>query len=72
MDQQDLENVTGLRSFLGFYNYCRRFIKRQLEKIELFTKITKKDKLWKWGIEQKELFMEIKKEFTKELILRIY
>jgi len=23
---QELENVTQLRSFLGFYNYCRRFI----------------------------------------------
>jgi len=23
---QDLENVTGLRLFLGFYNYYRRFI----------------------------------------------
>jgi len=23
---QDLENITGLKSFLGFYNYYRRFI----------------------------------------------
>jgi len=23
---QELENVTQLKSFLGFYNYCRRFI----------------------------------------------
>ena len=44
----------------------------QLEKTELFTKITKKDKLQKWEIKQKELFIEIKKEFIKELILRIY
>ena len=39
---------------------------------ELFTRMIKKDKLWKWGMEQKELFAEIKREFTKELILRIY
>ncbi len=32
----------------------------------------KKDKLWKWGIKQKELFTETKKEFTKELTLKIY
>ena len=43
-----------------------------LEKMELFTKIIKKDKPWKWGIKQKELFIEIKEEFIKELILKIY
>src|SRR6266568_3311331 len=41
---QDLENVTGLRSFLGFCNYYKKFIKRWLDKTELFTRITKKDK----------------------------
>src|SRR6266550_8231535 len=39
---QDLENITGLRLFLGFCNYYRRFIAGWLEKMELFTKITKK------------------------------
>ena len=41
---QDLENVTGLRSFLGFCNYYKKFIKKWLDKTELFTRITKKDK----------------------------
>ncbi len=45
VDQQDLGSITGLRSFLRFYNYYRRFIANQLEKIEPFTRITKKDKL---------------------------
>jgi len=33
---QDLESVTGLRLFLGFYNYYRRFIIKWLDKIESF------------------------------------
>jgi len=34
---QDLENVIGLRLFLGFYNYYRKFIIKWLNRIELFT-----------------------------------
>ena len=45
---------------------------KQLEKIELFTRIIKKDKPQKQGKGQKELFKEIKEEFIKEPILRIY
>jgi len=33
---QDLENVTGLRLFLGFCNYYRRFIIKWLNKIKPF------------------------------------
>ena len=33
---QDLENVIGLRLFLGFYNYYRIFIIKQLDKIKPF------------------------------------
>jgi len=41
---QDLESITGLRLFLGFYNYYRKFIVKWLDKIEPFTKIIKKNK----------------------------
>ena len=49
---QDLKNIIGLRSFLGFCNYYRRFIINWLDKIEPFTKIIKKSKIQKWGKEQ--------------------
>jgi len=42
---QDPENVIGLRLFLRFCNYYRRFIIKWLNKIEPFTQIIKKDKL---------------------------
>jgi len=42
---QDPENVTGLKLFLGFCNYYRRFIIKWLKKIEPFIQITKKNKL---------------------------
>jgi len=53
---KDLKNVTGLRSFLGFCNYYRRFIANWSHKTEPFIKITKKDKLWNWNDYKKELF----------------
>jgi len=34
---QDLENIIGLRLFLGFYNYYRRFIAKWLDKTKPFT-----------------------------------
>jgi len=33
---QDLENIIGLRLFLRFYNYYRRFIIKWLDKTEPF------------------------------------
>ena len=48
INQQDLDSIIGLRSFLGFCNYYRRFIIKQLEKIKPFTRIIKKDKKQKW------------------------
>ena len=44
LEWQQPKNITELQSFLKFYNYCRKFIKYQLDKIKLFTKLTKKDK----------------------------
>ena len=69
---QELSNITELKSFLGFYNYYQRFIAIQLKNIKLFTKLTKKNKLWKQQKEQQTLFKELKELFTVELILKIY
>ena len=44
----------------------------QLKNIKLFTRLTKKNKLWKQQEEQKTLFKELKELFTVELILKIY
>jgi len=43
-----------------------------LEKTKPFTKIMKKDELWRWDNEKTKLFKKIKEKFTKELILKIY
>src|SRR6266702_4716234 len=69
---QDLENVIGLRLFLGFCNYYKQFIEKWLGKTELFTRIIKKDELWKWDDNKVRLFKEVKRKFTEELILKIY
>ena len=60
VNQQDPESVTGLRSFLGFCNYYRRFIKKWSDKIELFIRMIKKDKLWKQDNNKIRLFKEVK------------
>src|SRR6266702_631088 len=69
---QDLENVTGLKSFLGFCNYYKKFIKRWLDRTEPFIRMTKKNKLWKWNDDKARLFKEVKEKFTEEPILKIY
>ena len=43
-----------------------------LKNIKLFTRLTKKNKLWKQQKEQKTLFKKLKELFTEELILKIY
>ena len=40
-DWQDLESIIGLKLFLGFCNYYKRFIAKQLDKTKPFTQITK-------------------------------
>jgi len=69
---QEPENVTQLRSFLGFCNYYRRFMAQWSKNIEPFTRLTKKEEPWVWAEEQKKLFKELKELFTQEPILKIY
>ena len=43
-----------------------------LKNIKLFTRLTKKNELWKQEEEQKMLFKELKELFIVKLILKIY
>ena len=43
-----------------------------LKNIKLFTRLTKKNELWKWQKEQRKLFKELKELFIVKLILKIY
>ena len=43
-----------------------------LKNIKPFTRLTKKNKLWRQQEEQKTLFKKLKELFTVELILKIY
>ena len=45
---QELSNIIELRSFLRFCNYYQYFIAMWLKNIKLFTRLTKKNELWKW------------------------
>ncbi len=72
VEWQNLENVIGLRLFLGFCNYYKRFIMKWLKEIKLFIRMIKKDKLQRWDNEKIKLFKKIKKKFIEELILKIY
>ena len=45
---RDLDIIIGIKLFLRFCNYYRKFIIKQLDKAKLFIKITKKDKKQKW------------------------
>ena len=40
------QDIRGVRSFLGFANYYRRFVKNFAEKANPLTELTKKDTLW--------------------------
>ena len=44
----------------------------QLKNIKLFTRLTKKNELWRWQKEQKILFKKLKELFIVEPILKIY
>ena len=69
---EDTSQHYGTEIVLGFCNYYKKFIIKQLDKIEWFIKIIKKDKLWNWTKEYIKLFKKVKKEFIKEFILKIY
>ena len=50
-------NVRGVRSFLGFANYYRRFVYKFTEIAHPLTELTKKDVAWQWGPTENGAFL---------------
>jgi len=48
-DWKEPTNVKGVRSFLGFANFYRRFIKDYSKITMPLSSLTRKEKAWEWG-----------------------
>ena len=64
------KTVKGIREFLGFTNFYRRFIRNYGKIAAPLTDLTKKDVEFEWTSQADEAFRQIKGEITKEPILR--
>jgi hypothetical protein len=60
-----------LRSFLGFCNYYRKFIKKYSDKNQTLNELLQKEEPWKWTDKRHRAFETLKQEFTKEPVLRM-
>jgi RNase H-like domain found in reverse transcriptase/Reverse transcriptase (RNA-dependent DNA polymerase) len=63
------KTVKEVRSFLGFGNFYRRFIKGFSHLAHPLNDLLKKDKKFVWSEECQESFDQLKKRFTEELVL---
>ena len=63
--------VKDVRSFLGFANYYRRFIRDYSNIVRPLIDLTKKEKQWNWSTSCQTAFDRIKEEFAKEPVLTL-
>ena len=63
-------NVRGVREFLGFINFYRRFIKDFAKIARPLHNLTKKDQSWAWTTKEEMAFTTLKKLVTSEPVLR--
>jgi len=66
------KNITQMQQFLGFANFCRRFIKDYSKITAPLTDLTKKDKPYIWTEKAQKAFELLKEQFTSEPILIIF
>ena len=62
-------NVKGVRSFLGFSNFYRRFIGNYAEIAKPLNELTKKTKVFEWSQECQKAFDNLKKKFLEKPVL---
>src|SRR5277367_5168266 len=61
--------VKQVRSFLGFGNFYRKFIKNFSNLAQPLNELLKKDKRFKWNTNQQQAFDILKQRFTEEPVL---
>lgn len=64
-DWPEPSNVRGVRSFLGFGNFYRRFINHFSDLAKPLNHLTKKDHKWNWTEECQSAFESLKKRFLE-------
>lgn len=62
-------SVKGVRSFLGFANFYRCFVKNFSEIAEPLIALTKNNAAWRWGNEENNAFEKLKKIFISKPVL---
>ena len=55
--------VKGVRGFLGFANFYRRFIDHYSDVVRPLTELTHKDRVFHWSIEAGKAFLKLKEVF---------
>ena len=71
LEQPTLKEVKDAQKFLGLANYYQWFIKDFTTIARLLHNIVKKNQKWDWPEKQEKAFQELKKKFTKELVLAV-
>ena len=61
--------VKDIRSFLGFCNFYRPFIRGFAQITRPLNKLTKKDNEWNWTSRQEEVFNKLKEQVMSEPVL---
>ena len=62
-------NKKEIQSFLDKVNFLRRFITNYVEVVKYITNMLKKDSNFKWSVEARKSFVDIKKALTKAHVL---
>jgi len=65
-------SVKGVRSFLGFANFYRKFILQYSDIVRSISDLVKKDVAFKWTDEAEASFVRLKELFTTAPILRTF
>jgi hypothetical protein len=68
-DWQPPRNVRGVREFIGFCNFYRRFIKGFMEIARPLHDLTRIDHKWQWGLLQQDSFQRLKNTVASTPVL---